>query len=113
LIVNSIGIQMYAMPGSGDFFITWPEIDSISVHSYRGLRYLGIRPKCPEQYLSRFTVLKRFGMRLYDLTGSGLSGLPPINVGLIYLNMSVTEFFQRLSLYYKSELSENHVRLLP
>jgi hypothetical protein len=113
LVINSAGIQMRVMPGSGNFFISWSEIDAISVHHYRGLRYLGIRPKYPEQYLSRFSTMKQFGMRLYELTGSRLNGLPPINVGIIYLSIPVQEFFHKLSRHYELELSENHVRLLP
>jgi hypothetical protein len=108
LVVNSEGIQMHAMPGSGNFFISWPEIDAISVHSYRGIRYIGIHPKNPKQYLSRFNALKRLWMGSYKLTG-----LPPITVALIFLDMPVAEIFQQVSQRYACKLSEERIRLLP
>lgn len=108
LVVNREGIQMHAPPGSGNVFISWREIDAIGVHSYQGFRYLGIHPKNPEQYLSRFNTLKRLWMRSYRFTG-----LPPITVALIFLNMPVVEFFQQLSQRFASILSEEHIRLLP
>ena len=40
LIITSEGIQMYAMPGSGNFFISWREIDTISVRYYGIFRYI-------------------------------------------------------------------------
>ena len=100
LVVTREGIQMRAVPGSGNFFISWPEIDTISViDSFPGLRYLGIPPKNPEQYRSRFKALKRLWMGSNELVG-----LPPIIVALIFLDMPIAEFFQQLSQRYAREL---------
>jgi len=107
LVVTREGIQMRAVPGSGNFFISWPEIDTISVIvSWQGLRYLGIYPKNPEQYRSHFKALKRLWMGL-----SELCGLPPITVALIFLDMPIAEFFQQVSQRYALELDYYRVRL--
>jgi len=109
LVVTRDGIQMHATPGSGNFFIRWPEIDTISVIvSWQGIRYLGIYPKNPEQYRSHFKALKRLWMGL-----SELGGLPPITVALIFLDMPIAEFFQQLSQRYACQLSEERIMLLP
>ncbi len=100
LVVTREGIQMRAVPGSGNFFISWPEIDTISVIvSWQGIRYLGIYPKNPEQYRSHFKALKRLWMGSNELVG-----LPPIIVALIFLDMPIAEFFQQLSQRYALEL---------
>ncbi len=107
LVVTREGIQMYAMPGSGNFFITWPEIDTISViHSFPGLRYLGIHPKNPEQYRSHFK-----GLKWLRMGSAELAGLPPITVALIFLDMPIAEFFQQLSQRYARELDYYRVCL--
>jgi len=109
LVVTREGIQMHATPGSGNFFISWPEIDTISVDSSNlGIRFLGIHPKNPEQYLSRFKALKRLWMRSYERVG-----LSPITVALIFLDMPIAEFFQQLSQRYAYQLSEERIMLLP
>ena len=109
LVVTREGIQMRAVPGSGNFFISWPEIDTISVIvSWQGIRYLGIYPKNPEQYRSHFKALKRLWMGL-----SELGGLPPITVALIFLDMPIAEFFQQVSQRYAYQLSEERIMLLP
>ena len=109
LVVTREGIQMRAAPGSGNFFISWPEIDTISVIvSWQGIRYLGIYPKNPEQYRSHFKALKRLWMRSYERVG-----LSPITVALIFLDMPIAEFFQQLSQRYACQLSEERIMLLP
>ena len=109
LVVTREGIQMHATPGSGNFFISWPEIDTISVDSSNlGIRFLGIHPKNPQQYLSRFKALKRLWMRSYERVG-----LSPITVALIFLDMPIAEFFQQLSQRYAYQLSEERIMLLP
>src|SRR5260370_17638643 len=109
LVVTREGIQMRAVPGSGNFFISWPAIDTISVIvSWQGIRYLGIYPKNPKQYRSHFKALKRLWMGL-----SELGGLPPITVALIFLDMPIAEFFQQLSQRYAYQLSEERIMLLP
>ncbi len=108
LVVTSEGVQMHATPGSGNFFISWPEIDTISVDSSNlGIRFLGIHPKNPKQYLSRFKALKRLWMGSYELVG-----LSPITVALIFLDMPIAEFFQQLSQRYAYQLSEERIMLL-
>ena len=107
LVVTREGIQMHVVPGSGNFFISWPEIDTISViDSFQGLRYLGIHPKNPEQYRSHFKALKRLWMGSYELVG-----FPPITVALIFLDMPIAEFFQQLSQRYARELDYYRVCL--
>lgn len=107
LVVTREGIQMRAVPGSGNFFISWPEIDTISVIvSWQGLRYLGIYPKNPEQYRSHFKALKRLWMGSNELYG-----LLPITVALIFLDMPIAEFFQQVSQRYALELDYYRVRL--
>ncbi len=109
LVVTREGIQMHATPGSGNFFISWPEIDTISVDSSNlGIRFLGIHPKNPQQYRSRFKALKRLWMRSYERVG-----LSPITVALIFLDMPIAEFFQQLSQRYACQLSEERIMLLP
>ena len=107
LVVTREGIQMRAAPGSGNFFISWPEIDTISVDSSNlGIRFLGIHPKNPQQYRSRFKALKRLWMRSYERVG-----LSPITVALIFLDMPIAEFFQQVSQRYALELDYYRVRL--
>jgi hypothetical protein len=105
LVVTREGIQMHAVPGSGNFFISWPEIETISViDSFPGLRYLGIHPKNPEQYRSHFKGLKRLRMG---------SSEPPIRVALIFLDMPIAEFFQQVSQRYAYQIRQERIRLLP
>jgi hypothetical protein len=107
LIVNSEGIQTHGT--SGDFFIRWPEIEGIFVHAYQGRRYLGIRPKNLKQYLSRFSPLKRLWIYYFV----ALEYFPLMHVQLMYLDISIPEFFHQLSQCYASELCENSIWLMP
>jgi hypothetical protein len=108
LVVTGEGIQMHSL-GSGNFFISWPEIETIAVHSsFLGSRSLCIHPKNPNQYLSRFKALKRLWMGSY-----GLVGLPPITVALFFLDMPIATFFQQVSQRYAYQVRKERIMLLP
>jgi hypothetical protein len=108
LVVTNEGIQLHAL-GFGNFFISWPEIETISVHSsHLGTRSLRIHPKNPKQYLSRLKALKWLWMRSYEL-----SGVSPISIGLIFLDMPIATFFQQVSQRYAYQVRKERIILLP
>ena len=108
LVVTSEGIQLHAL-GFGHFFISWPEIETIAVHSSSlGIRSLCIHPKNPKQYLSRLKALKWLWRGSYEL-----SGLSPIRMALFFLDMPIATFFQQVSQRYAYQIRKERIMLLP
>jgi hypothetical protein len=94
--------------GFGNLFISWPEIETIAVHSSSlGSRSLRIHPKNPKQYLSRLKALKWLWMGSYEL-----SGVSPIRIGLIFLDMPIATFFQQVPQRYAYQVRKERIMLL-
>jgi hypothetical protein len=108
LIINHEGIRIRALPGSAYHFIAWSEISTISIRSYRGLRYFCVHPRDFKQYARRLSPLRRLILRSYMLTS-----FPPIHIALIYLERPIEEILYALQQTYAGELNYYRILLLP
>jgi hypothetical protein len=105
LIIHREGITIGKLPALSDASISWAEIEAIYAYRYIIYKYLCIRPKNTEQFLSRFGKLKQFNMRINSMTGA------PLNVPQVFLDRPVEEILQQLYYMYSSELNYYHVQL--
>jgi hypothetical protein len=109
LVLNREGItvgRMFTLSGS---FISWAEIESIYLYTYTDAfiqyRYLCIRPRNIQQYLSRFPRLERFYRSFSRRRGT------PIAVPEDLLEKSIEEILHQLHSTYASELSYYQIQL--
>ncbi len=107
LAINREGVTVNKMPllRSG-FFISWTDINSIYTSTI-GYKYLCIRPKNIEQFLSRFKGRVRSPQRY----NSGI--FAPIMVPQVFLDKPVEEILQELYHRYANELHYYQVQLRP
>lgn len=85
LILNQSGIFDNSSGVSG-YFLHWEEIDSIFISSIRRQRFLAIRLKAPELFLSRQSAMKAAAMRMnIKLVGA------PVNISANTLPLKLEE----------------------
>ncbi len=108
LIINGVGIRLFPVYISGSFFISWSEIQKISVEKYNFESCICIYPKEEEKYLTHLQPFKRFVIRLWRSKGEAV-----MNTSLFYLDKPVVEIFQQISHAYANELHEHDIQLRP
>jgi hypothetical protein len=108
LFINHEGITVNRMPTLSSFFISWAEIESISIRHMLLNRHLCIRAKNTNEFLTRFHIVERL-----NRSSNMLFGTPPLTVAELYLDRPAKEILHLLYYMYTNELSYYHVRLQP
>ena len=108
LFINWAGITVNRMSTLSGFFISWAEIESISIRRISFYKQFCIYPKNTNAFLARFHIMERLNRR-----SNMLFGAPPLIVPQVYLDRPCEETLHWLYYMYAKELIYYHVRLQP
>jgi hypothetical protein len=106
LIINNTGIRLFPVHIPSNFFISWPDIQKISIEQYDSTKCMCVSLKDEKRYLSSLSPFRRFSLRLWRRKRQ-----PVMNIALFYLDQPAIEIFQQISERYASELNEYNVQL--
>jgi hypothetical protein len=107
LIITHEGIRVGKVYGSFEIMLPWQEIEAISLFGGGFEKQLAIRPTNVALFLSHFSLLMRFFLRINLLTGA------PIAVVQSLLENPIEEILDQVVLRYEQELESYHIQLRP
>lgn len=107
LVITHEGVQVGKLYGSFEIVLPWKEIAAIYPVGGGLEKQLCIRPTNVGLFLSRFSRLMRFFLRMNLMNGA------PIAIAQSFLDQSIEEIMRKLQAWYTQELDDHRVQLWP
>jgi hypothetical protein len=106
LIIDSTGIHIFPLNIPKRFFMSWSEIQEISVGQYKPDKYFCLYPKESQAYAARFSPFERLMIRLWKPNRLPVTSLP-----LVSLDQTMVEIFQQIQFEFAREIQEYDIQL--